>query len=184
MKEQVKIFPASPEDVREIQEVFYKTWLDTYPNEELGITVDDIKDIYKDSFTKEGLKKRAKRIADPPEGETLFVSEMEGKIVGVCRVVIHADKNQLKAMYVLPEYQSKGVGQKLWEYAQKLFDSDKDIIVQVSSYNERAMSFYRGLGFEDTGKELVDEEFRMESGAAIPETEMVIKASDDDSKNQ
>lgn len=103
------------------------------------------------------------------------------KVVGVCRVVIHADQNKLQAIYVLPGYQGKGLGEKLWIYAQRFFDPNKDIIVQVASYNEGAISFYRGLGFEDTGKEWIDEEFRMKSGAGIPETEMVIKVNGDDS---
>lgn len=52
----VTITTAKPEDARGIVEVLYKTWLDTYPNEEAGITVDDIEDKFSVYFTEEFLK--------------------------------------------------------------------------------------------------------------------------------
>src|SRR5688572_14658396 len=106
----IEIAPASPEDVVGMQEVFYKTWLATYPNEEVGVTVDDVEDFYKDSLTEETLTKRRERIAKPPEGESLLLAKIGGKVVGLCRVQKSKDRNQLRALYVLPDFQGKGVG--------------------------------------------------------------------------
>ena len=64
----------------------------------------------------------------------------------------------------------------LWASAQKHFDADKDTIVQVVTYNANAIGFYKKLGFQETGKKIMDERFRMKSGAITPETELVIKA--------
>lgn len=75
----------------------------------------------------------------------------------------------------LPEYQGLGLGRVLWEEAKKIFDSQKDIIVHVASYNNKAINFYKKLGFVSTGKIFFDERFKMRNGAIIPELEMIIK---------
>lgn len=168
----VSVVPACPDDVEDIEEVFYKTWLATYPNEEFGITVDDIEDRFKDRQAPKGLAERKARIADPRSGSMLLVAKDAGRVVGVCYVVVHADKNQLQSLYVLPEYQGKGVGRALWHEAQKYLDSAKDTIVQVAIYNTNAIAFYERFGFVDTGKRFSDEMFKMKSGAVIPELEM------------
>lgn len=175
MENKIEISVATPEDVRGMQEVFYKTWLATYPNEEAGITVDDIEDRYKDAFTDEALSKRAERIANPPEGESLFFAKDGDKVIGLCRIVKSDQCNRLQAIYVLPEYQGRGIGRRLWEEAQKVFDADKDIVVDVATYNKNAIDFYKKLGFEETGKRWEDEKFKMKSGAKIPEMELLIK---------
>ena len=183
-EKEISIVPATPEDARGVAEVFYKTWLATYPNEEAGITTDDIEDRYKGAFTEEGLAKRAERIAHPPENAAFLVAREGDKIIGVCNVMIHPEKNQLQAIYVLPEYQKRGVGQLLWEEAQSHFDAAKDTTVEVATFNEKAINFYKKLGFEETGKQFADERFRMKSGAVIPETELVLKTKrDSEGKN-
>ncbi len=91
----VKIALASPEDTRAIKEVFYITWLDTFPNYEAGITVEDIEYWYKDDFTEENLQKTREALANPEKERTLLTAKDSGKVVGVCRVVRRSDKNQL-----------------------------------------------------------------------------------------
>lgn len=172
----IRITTATQEDVQGIQEVLYRTWLATYPNEEFGITVDDIEDRFNDRKREEALAKRKKYISDPPIGDTMLVAKEVHRIVGLCRVIRHEDKNELVAIYVLPELQGRGVGKLLWQQAKKFFDPKKDTIVQVATYNKNAIGFYKKLGFQDTGKRLKDEKFKMKSGSIIPEMEMIIKA--------
>ncbi len=173
----IKIENAKPEDVRGIAEVFYKTWLATYPNEEYGITVADVEDNYKDSFTAETLEKRRKQILEMPSN-TKYVSAKDGDtVVGICRAIKHEDRNQLQAIYVLPEYQGKGIGHALWLEAEKFFDPMKETFVQVATYNKKAIAFYEKLGFKDNGKRFSDERFRFKSGNIIPEMEMSKKIS-------
>lgn len=171
----IEITTALPSDARAIREVQYKTWLATYPNEAAGITVDDIEDRFKDSFSDENIRKREEYMRSQPPTTKNFVVKIDSKIAGFATAVRHEDKNQLQAIYMLPELQGMGIGKKLWDEALKFFDPSKDIIVHVADYNTQAINFYKRLGFEDTGKRFSDERFNMKSGASIPEMEMVIR---------
>ncbi len=172
---EIKIDHARPEDAEEAQLVFYCTWLDTYPNEESGITREAIEERYKDRLTPEGVAKFAEKIARPEPNSQFLVARMGEKIIGVCRVRKDEKQNQLGAIYVLPEYQRLGVGDKLWQEAKKFFDAGKDIIVNVAIYNNKAINFYKKLGFIDTGKRFAEENFRLARDISIPEMEMVIE---------
>ena len=165
----ITIQKATPEDAHEIGEVFYKTWLATYPNEEFGVTVDDIEDIWKDRKNRDG-----SRFKDFKDYELFLTAKSDDHVIGVCSLIKHLDKNELKAIYILPEYQRKGVGKMFWNEALKFFDPKKDIMIKVAVYNSKAIEFYKKLGFKDTGKKFLEERFRMKSGAIIPEIEMLI----------
>jgi ribosomal protein S18 acetylase RimI-like enzyme len=172
---EIKIVDPRIEDARGTIEVQYKAWLATYPNEKLGITVDDIEYRYKDAFSNDRLQKREKIITNQEPNEKYVIAKDGNMVVGICYVVIKEDRNQLQAIYILPEYQGKGVGTKLWDAVLSFFDKTKDIYVEVADYNEKAIGFYKKLGFVDTGKRFSDERFRMKSGAMLPEMEMILR---------
>ncbi len=90
-------------------------------------------------------------------------------------MVRNEDYNQLKTIYVLPEFQGKGIGKMLYEEVVKFSDPEKDTIVHVATYSKQAIEFYKKLGFVDTGKRFSEERFKMKSGAIIPEMEMILK---------
>lgn len=168
----IDITIATPADVEGMQEVFYRGWLATYPNVEHGITVDDIEDRYKDRLSSEKLAQRREQAANPLEGQTTLVAKKGGKVVGLCRVSKHSDRNQLYAIYILPEYHGQGIGTAMWNAAEQYLDPAKHTVVEVATYNAKAIKFYEGLGFVDTGKRMSDPKFAMKSGAVIPEMEM------------
>ena len=177
-KEQnIKILKAIPEDALGITTVLYKTWLDTYPNEKIGITKEDVEESYKDHFTEERVKKQQENIANAPANQLRLVAKSGDQIVGVSTMIRNEDNNQLRTIYVLPEFQGRGIGQMLWKEAQKFCDSTKNTIVQVATYNKNAISFYEKLGFTDTGKRWSDDKWKMKSGATIPEMELIIKVN-------
>jgi len=159
---------------KQIGEVFDKTWLATYPNEEYGITVDDILD-HIEKRHKRMKESKVDTVKNPPPGQTLFIAKEGTKVVGVCRLTVNNERNQLQAIYVLPEYQGKGVGKMLWLEMQKFADPKKDFYVELAVYNKSALEFYKRLGFVDTGRRMMDEKLRMKSGNIIPEMEMLIK---------
>lgn len=175
--ENIIIVQPTITDARGTIEVQYKAWLDTYPNDKLGITIDDIEYRYKNAFTRENLRKREKIITDPERNEKFIIAKDGDRVVGMCYAVIEENKNQLQAIYILPEYQGKGVGTRLWNTILAFFDKTKDIYVEVADYNQKAIGFYKKLGFVDTGRRFSDERFRMKSGALLPEMEMKLSAN-------
>ena len=161
------------EDVLGIQSVIYETWLATYPNKKFGITAEDIEERFKDRFSETQIKKRFAAISALPKNKIFLVAKDDEKVVGVCRAERGELNNQLTAIYILPAYQSKGIGKKLWKECLEFFEDKKDVIVYVATYNANAISFYQNLGFIDTGKRILEDKFKMPiSGAIIPEMEM------------
>lgn len=170
--------PKLPDDVCQILKVFYDTWLDTFPNSQIGITSDDIKELFKDSFTEQGLLNRSENLLNLNSNQKFLVAKIEDVVVGVLSINIKDEYNQLQAIYVLPSYQGRGIGNMFWQSALEFFDPNKDIIVHVATYNTKAIHFYKNLGFVDTGKRLTEERHRMPiSGIIIPEMELIIKRS-------
>lgn len=172
----IEISGAVPDDSQGINTVLYEAWLATYPNEEIGITVEDIEESYKDRLSPERIEKGKERLRNIPENERRLVAKAEGRIVGVSRVIKGKEKNILQTLYVLPDYQGRGVGTALWEEGKKFLDLTKDTVLEVATYNKNAINFYKKLGFEDTGKRITDERFRMKSGNIVPEMEMALRA--------
>jgi hypothetical protein len=78
----ITIKEAQPDDAYDIQTVFYKTWLETYPNKEAGITREDIEENFKDGFTDEkinGFKENLKNTPSNSKG-LVAVDNEAGKV--------------------------------------------------------------------------------------------------------
>ena len=172
----ISVAVADPSDAEAINRVAYEAWLVTYPNEEVGITKEDIEDKVKDRLSLEEIEKKRLKLAENNPNIKTFVAKELDQVVGFCTLLKEPEYNQLKTIYILPSFQGKGIGQKLWgRVLSEVGDNKNKIIVHVASYNQQAIRFYKKLGFEETGKKFSDERFRMKSGSIIPETELVIE---------
>jgi ribosomal protein S18 acetylase RimI-like enzyme len=165
----IVIDKAIPEDALSIQEIFHKTWLATYVSTEHGITTEHINEYFKDAYKPETLEKRKTQIAKMDEVYMIFTARVDGKVVGFVRVMKEKENNRLRAFYILPEFQGKGIGTKLFEKAREFFDLTLFTLVEVATYNTPAINFYKKMGFIDKGKRA---EFKMDDGPIIPEMEM------------
>lgn len=56
------------------------------------------------------------------------------------------------AIYVLPQSHGTDAGPRLMESALAWMGTGKDVIVEVASYNGRAIHFYEKYGFSKTGE--------------------------------
>jgi predicted GNAT family acetyltransferase len=166
---------AEPGDVRGVNQVLYEAWLVTYPNAEIGITKEDIEHSYVDTFTEEAIRKKEERMRHIPKNQKRLVAVYENRVVGVTTMVQREEYNQLQTIYILPEFQGKGIGTMLYAEAVRFCDTNKKLIVHVATYNHTAIAFYQKRGFVDTGKRFQDEQFRFKSGAIIPEMELEIE---------
>lgn len=164
-------------DAEEITKVRYAAWLTTYPNKKYRILTSDIHFNFKKQLRTERLEKQDRKNASPQPGVGVFVATHNNKIVGMCRALKHKRYNFLSALYVLPEYQGKGVGSLLWKKAYAFMGKQNNIFLTVAIYNERAIRFYTKLGFKDTGKRPVMKRGAMRNGAHIPIMKMKCSAT-------
>jgi ribosomal protein S18 acetylase RimI-like enzyme len=159
-----------------MQEVFYRAWLDTYPNVEAGISIDDVEDRFKGRQSEEKLAKRREDIINHDENKKYLVALDGDKVVGLCRAERKEKENHLNAIYILPDYQGRGIGTMMWNEIKLFFDPKKDTVLGVAEYNQKAINFYSRLGFVDTGRRHKEEWTKMKSGAMLPEMDMVLVA--------
>lgn len=169
----IEIAMAKPEDAAAIQDVQYRAWLATYPNKEHGITAGAIEDRYKDR--QQRLQKKQEEIKNLPPNIKVLVAKDRQKVIGFIRVSKGENRNQLQTLYVLPDYQGKGVGGSLWEEIKSFLEREKATFVHVATYNENAVTFYEKMGFVDTGKRFTNDRM-FKSGLPIPEMELERKA--------
>jgi ribosomal protein S18 acetylase RimI-like enzyme len=172
----ITISEALPSDAEGIFNVQTTTWTETYPNKECGITEQDIRDKINERSPQEEIERIRKNILENKPHKKTFVARQDGIVIGFCSIIQGPDFNQLKTIYILPEHQSKGTGKRLWAMAlEYIKDNNNNVIVLVATYNQKAIAFYKRLGFKETGKQLFDERFRMKSGSIIPETELILE---------
>ena len=173
---------AQPEDAADLQTIYYKTWLATYPNAKHGITVDDVHDHYKDAYNPERIKLRQERIKNLDQNKFHYLVAIDDKTqkpVGLCYLIKEEQLNRVQALYILPEYQRQGIGTLFWQEILKFFTEPRDIVLDTVIFNEPAIAFYKKLGFVDTGRRLKNERFKMKSGAILEELELVFKKTNE-----
>ena len=174
---------AVPDDAEVICDIRDRAWLNAYPNEELGITVEDIR-INAQGRDGEFVPRRIaylkKQFAnDDGNGMTTFVAKVEDKIVGyVDPRIDEQNRRRIGAIYVEPEAQGMGVGGKLMRQVLNLYGRDNDIFLEVVSYNQNAIDFYKRFGFKKTDAVVPKEEGRPGYLKSLPQTEMVLRAKE------
>jgi len=173
----IRIVDAIPQDVFGIRNVQKVTWINTYPNSELGITRKDVESTFSKDGTEDGRKKIEewkKRYSDLNQHR--WVVKNKNEIIGFCMVGKEDDSNRIYAIYVIPSFQGKGLGKQLMEKALSWLEDDRDVCVNVASYNSQAINFYEKFGFVKTGRNVHSKGVEsLPSGKIIPEIEMVRK---------
>lgn len=154
---EIKIKEAQPKDADQIQNLYYKVWLDTYTNEKVGITKEKLNQRFSNLLTKESIDWLENFIdLELPENNRYLVAEESEKIVGIIYLEKESDHNRIQGLYILPKYQNKGLGKKLWNEAKRFLNLENETIIEVAEYNTKAIEFYKKLGFVDTGKRFLE----------------------------
>lgn len=172
----ISILDAVPKDAEAIREVSRLGWLATYPNDEHGITREDIDERFAFKTEKDRQKlieDRKQKIADPLW--RYWVAKDGEEVIGFSIARRGEKSNIVEAIYLLPDYQGKGLGEQLTQTALVWLGKEKDIEVNVAKYNDRAIKFYEKFGFRKTGIEPLSEITKLPSGKRIPQIEMVLK---------
>lgn len=166
----IKITEARPNNVVGILEVRKITWLATYVNEEYGITIEDI--LSKDFISKDRIKRWQKSLIDDQEKSRVWIALNNEKVVGFCSAQKEKLTNKLGALYVLPDYQNQGIGKKLIHIALEWLGQDKNIFLDVVTYNYRAREFYKSFGFAEAETTPGYDSAQLPSGKTLPEIRM------------
>lgn len=75
---------------------------------------------------------------------------------GVVKGIIRINGNEIKKLFVEPQFQNQGIGAALLNYAvHKL----KTTWLWVLEYNTRGRAFYERNGFELTGEKIIEDEW-------------------------
>jgi ribosomal protein S18 acetylase RimI-like enzyme len=176
-----KIERAIPDDAEVICDIRDRAWLKAYPNAELGITAEDIR-INAQGRDGEFVPRRVAYLKeqfakDDGIGLTTFVAKVDNKVIGyVDPRIDEQNHRRIDAIYVAPEAQGMGVGGKLMRQVLDLYGRDQDIFLEVVSYNQNAIDFYKRFGFEQTDAVVPEEEGRPDYLKTLPQVEMVLRA--------
>lgn len=160
----------------EVDDLVDAAWLATYPSETYHITKEDCRAF---RMRRRMLRSflRAERFGLQREGEYALVARIGDGVAGICHSAVRPGYNQLQALYVHPAYLRHGVGTALWHAAKQKFDPRLPTLVWTAIYNQRAIAFYKTLGFKPAGEVLFDETFRFQKGVIIPQIKMVTPGS-------
>ena len=90
--------------------------------------------------------------------ETVFVAEVEGSPAGYVALTRAEDAMRIDQLFVSPEHEAEGIGRQLLEWAEGYAISERATRLQVvvEAENRRALDFYRGRGFTEAGKNLLE----------------------------
>ncbi len=177
-KRQIMLSEAVTEDAPKIAELRKITWLDTYVGGRNNITKEDIQ--AKDFDSPEKIEKIEHFINDVSGKTKTWVAKEGDKVVGYC-ASSKDGQYEIRAIYVLPDYQGLGAGKNLMQEAMQWLGGDKDIHLYVADYNLDTIEFYKSLGFVVTdGK--VPEGYAV-NGKDIPLVKMT-KFNNSDKSNQ
>lgn len=152
---------AKPEDAVSLNKIREATWLDTYPNEEYGLSLKDLKT--KDFFNPDAIESWKESIRNQGDESRYWLISVDGEDVAFAIAKKGKEVNELSAIYVHPNYQKRGLGSKIMEKILDFLGTEKAIEVEVVSYNLRTRKFYEKYGFneiiKESGYEIVPEIF-------------------------
>lgn len=177
----VEIVKATPDDAEIICDIRDRAWIDAYPNPELGITARDI-EINAKGLRGEFVPKRIAwfkdKLAKNDGNWICFVAQINNVARGFVVASTEDDgKKFINSIYIEPTLQGKGLGTMLMKKALDWLDGDEPIYLEVLSYNQNAIDFYKRFGFEKTDAVVPQEEGAPDYIKSLPQIEMVLKAT-------
>lgn len=147
----MKIRQASKEDIKAISELSIKTYIAAFGH----------------TFTPEELEKRLEmRSVDfytkVFDKDTILLAENDDQLVGYIQfgdvhiptIEVLEDDQELQRVYVLANYQNKGIGKALIDeaLASPRLKQAKNIYLDVWEENAKAQKLYESLDFEKVGR--------------------------------
>lgn len=149
---QFTIRDATEADAPAIIAMHDQSWVDTYPNEAVGVSRKWIQKLINHTSMEEKIEQRRdviRRCKDNPNAMYRVAENKQGEIVGIIAPFRNDTAQRVGAIYVDKAYQGTGLAQKLMDQLIAWADPYRPLELEVASYNERAKAFYRKYGFEE-----------------------------------
>lgn len=135
---------AKQNDAETLFEIQIQTWLATYTYGE--ITSADLKERF--SNRDERIKRWENWIDSQNEALQISVAVLNDQVVGYCTATKNQEYNEIRAIYISPNQQGKGIGKQLFDHAEEWLNKNpQKIRVYVANFNIGAQKFYEHLGF-------------------------------------
>ena len=150
-EQQATIQRATLDDVEGYRGVQSRGWIDTYPNEAEGVSIEWVQTRAEGWMTPEALtdsKERLAKILEDPIRQPLFVARVGDSVIGMVHATTLDGIQRLEALYVDSAYRGKGVAQQLIDRVFQQIDPSLPVELEAVSYNDRAIRFYQKNGFE------------------------------------
>ena len=81
--------------------------------------------------------------------QEFFVIEFEDVDVGVLAKVVSTDHVTVKQLFILPEYQHRGIGREVMRFVLRAAsEAQQAVELRVLKVNSKALSFFESLGFK------------------------------------
>ena len=158
---------AVEDDAAPIARVLVETRLHTYSNAALDITVDDLQARFGEMDGTVALVTTWLRSTD---ARRVWVAKDGPRTIAVCVAYLDDNGGHIGAVYVLPEYQGRGIGKALMQDALAWLGDVEDITLWTAAYNPDPIAFYKGLGFIESG---VSWQFPLSNAKTMPLLQMI-----------
>ncbi len=141
------IRPAIGADAEAMRAVSTQSWLDTYTNPGLGIDEAVLMQMLNPTPERLERYRAALDRGNSPE-RAAWVAVAGGEVVGLCTPYTERDGRQrLGALYVEKGWWGHGIGRALLVEAIAWHDPARPFLLEVATYNTRAIGFYERHGF-------------------------------------
>ena len=145
----VKIRQARIDDIPGIRSVLAVTWRHTY-----------LSFLSESTIAKVTAEWHSPKILEAETSQSsTFLGVAESNlhnIVGMVTAHSHNEILTIRRLYVLPEFQRQGIGEKLMEESCRIFPEIKLIQLDVEEQNPKGRAFYQKLGFKEVGVRIDD----------------------------
>lgn len=171
---------AQMSDAAAIDAVAKEGWLATYPNEQLGITREDI--LKMNWGSPDRIQRWKNRIGSG--WNKIFVLQKEGRVIGFCYAEEGERENYLRALYIHPKHHGSGHGIALMKHALAWLGRKRPVRLWVAAYRPNTIRFYEQFGFEDQGVDEDPESGHLPGGMVIPQRTMRLRREEEATKKQ
>lgn len=148
-KLQFTIETMTDDTVEQAAKMRLQSWLETYVNDEVGVSYEWIEARNAKQLSPESVAIRKKRLSNP-NGARWVAKDLDGNVIGAA-TPYRDDKGvqHVGSLYVDSAWHGKGVGSALMQKIIEWSNPAKPIELGVVTYNDRAKAFYRKWGFEE-----------------------------------